>query len=384
MNMQQTMKTRGMAGLRAHMGLAPNLDVQPDANLPAVAPAKGISARLADPATLSRFAAVIPKSTGLTVQRFMGALMTEVKNIPKLLKCAPNELLGAAIRIAELGLVPGAALGHAYILPFWNDKKGIMQAQVILGYKGMIELAYRNGLVASIKATPVFHGDQFDWCEDENGVHFKHVPDLLNPNRGNPAKIALVYAVARMTSGGCIPLFMTRAEIDMLRQRSTQARNNPVWNSDWEQMAVKTLIRRLFKYLPVSVEAQQAAALDDRDDQQNADAFAGDAQDVDFTEPQAAPGAGQDADPFEMNGSAQTARTIDPQTGEIGNDADEGLEPDTADFSPLGQKIWSAMERATSLDTLEVAADEIRELSNEAQRQQLAAFFRERRATFDM
>jgi len=375
-----TTKVRGMAGLRAHMGLAPNLDAQQntDANLPAVAPAKGLSARLNDPATLSRFSAVIPKSTGLTVQRFMGALMTEVKNTPKLLKCAPNELLGAAIRVAELGLVPGAALGHAYILPFWNEKKGYMQANVILGYKGMIELAYRNGLVASIKATPVFHGDQFDWYEDENGVHFRHVPDLTNPNRGRAEKIALVFAVARMTSGGVIPLFMTRSEIEALRQKSSQARNNPVWGSDWEQMATKTLIRRLFKYLPVSVEAQQAAALDDRDDQQNADVLADDAQDVDYTEPQQAVYAG--ADPLDMNGSAQPV--VDPQTGEIGGD--EGPITEQPDFSPLGQKIYAAMERATSLDTLEVAADEIRELSNEAQRQELAAFFRERRAQFDM
>ena len=383
--MQTTTKMRGMAGLRAHMGLAPNLDGPPDANLPAVAkaPQKGISARLADPATQSRFAAVIPKSTGLTVQRFMGALMTEVKNIPDLMKCPANELLGAAIRVAELGLVPGAALGHAYILPFWNDKKGYMQAQVILGYKGMIELAYRNGIVGSIKATAVFHGDMFDWSEDENGVHFNYKPDLLNPNRGNAAKIALVFVVARMTSGSCVPLFMTRSEIEALRAKSRQARNNKVWNDEWEQMAVKTVIRRLFKYLPVSVEAQQAAAMDDRDDQQNADAFPDEAQDVDFSEQ---PPAYNGADPFDMNDSAQTgapaAATIDPDTGEI--DADAGPVDEVPDFSPLGQKIYAAMERATSLDTLEVAADEIRELKNEAQRQQLAAFFRERRAQFDM
>ena len=381
--MQTTTKMRGMAGLRAHMGLAPNLDTTQaaDANLPAVAPAKGISARLADPATQSRFAAVIPKSTGLTVQRFMGALMTEVKNIPDLMKCPANELLGAAIRVAELGLVPGAALGHAYILPFWNDKKGYMQAQVILGYKGMIELAYRNGIVGSIKATAVFHGDMFDWSEDENGVHFNYKPDLLNPNRGNAAKIALVFVVARMTSGSCVPLFMTRSEIEALRAKSRQARNNKVWNDEWEQMAVKTVIRRLFKYLPVSVEAQQAAAMDDRDDQQNADAYPDDQPlDVDFSEQ---PPAYNGADPFDMNAADAGAQTIDPQTGEIGGD-DAGPVNEVPDFSELGQKIYAAMERATSLDTLEVAADEIRELKNEAQRQQLAAFFRERRAQFDM
>jgi recombination protein RecT len=311
----------------------------------------------------------------------MGALMSEVKNTPDLMKCPANELLGAAIRVAELGLVPGAALGHAYILPFWNDRKGYMQAQVILGYKGMIELAYRNGIVGSIKATAVFHGDQFDWSEDENGVHFRHVPDLMNPNRGVAAKIALVFVVARMNSGAVLPLFMTRSEIEALRAKSRQAKNNKVWNDEWEQMAVKTVIRRLFKYLPVSVEAQQAAALDDRDDQQNADVFTDDAQDVDYSEPQqAAYAAGPD--PFDME---PAGATIDGATGEIrGETRDEGQEPETADFSPLGQKIYAAMARATSLDTLEVAADEIRELQNEAQRQQLAAYFRERRATFDM
>jgi hypothetical protein len=69
---------------------------------------------------------------------------------------------------------------------------------------------------------------------------------------------------------------MSRAQVDAIRAQSKAGNSGP-WQTHYEEMAKKTVIRRLFKYLPVSIEIQKAVGLDEQAeagiDQQNA-AFA--------------------------------------------------------------------------------------------------------------
>ena len=163
------------------------------------------------------------------------------------------------MKCSALGLEPSAVdgLGRAYILPY-RSKQG-MQAQLILGYKGMIALARRSGEIKDISARAVYEGDEFDYSFglDE---HLSHKPAARNHKDGE--KPTHVYMVAHFKDGGHYMDVMTFQEVEAIRKRSKAANNGP-WVTDYEAMAKKTVIRRAFPYLPVSVEAQSAAASDE-------------------------------------------------------------------------------------------------------------------------
>lgn len=197
----------------------------------------------------------------MTADRMARIALTEFRKTPALMKCEPASLFGAVIQCAQLGLEPGGALGHAYLIPFENNKKGITEVQFIIGYRGMIDLARRSGQIVSLEAHAVYEGDKF---ECEFGLHstLKHVPDWQNPNRSKDEMLTFVYAVAKLKDGGTQFEVMSRAEVDAIRARSRAGNFGP-WKSDYNAMALKTVIRRLFKYLPVSVEMQRAAVQDE-------------------------------------------------------------------------------------------------------------------------
>jgi recombination protein RecT len=205
----------------------------------------------------SEIARALPKH--LTADRLARVALTEVRKTPMLGKCAPRSLFGAIMQCAQLGLEPGGALGHAYLLPFRN-KTGGYDVQFIVGYRGMIDLARRSGQIVSIEAHAVYPGDHFD-CEFGLDSKLVHRPDW-DVERNNPQTIRFVYAVAKLQGGGVQFEVMSKAQVDSIRARSKSSGNGP-WVTDFEPMALKTVIRRMFKYLPVSIEVQRAVGLDE-------------------------------------------------------------------------------------------------------------------------
>lgn len=207
-----------------------------------------------------QMALAMPKS--MTPDRLTRIVMTECRKPPALLKCAPESFYGAVLQCAALGLEPGSALGHCYLLPFGNgkDKQGRPNAQLIIGYRGMIDLARRSGQIVSLQAYCVHEQNTFNY---KLGLDpdIEHIPASV-ADRG---KVTHVYAVAKLKGGGVQFEVMSRAEIEKVRT-SSKAGNSGPWSSHWEEMAKKTVIRRLFKYLPVSIEAVRAVEIDEKTD----------------------------------------------------------------------------------------------------------------------
>ena len=205
-----------------------------------------------------RIAAVMPKH--MSSERLYQLAVSTINQTPRLAECDSASLLSCVMKCSALGLEPSAVdgLGRAYILPFRN--KGKMQATFIIGYKGLIDLARRSGQLVSIHAQAVYQGDEFDYWEDEDGQHFK-----FRPNRSiehTPNNLTDVYVTASLVGGGKVFEHMTKAEVDAIRKRSKSANNGP-WVTDYEAMALKTVIRRSARYLPMSTEALDAVASDE-------------------------------------------------------------------------------------------------------------------------
>lgn len=194
---------------------------------------------------------------GAEAQQLVRDALTVLKNNPGLANVNPQSLLGSLMTCAQLGLRPGiGALGHAYIIPF----KG--QAQFILGYQGMIELANRSGDIANITARIVHENDEFKIAYGLEDT-LVHVPAMDGP-RG---AVRGYYAVFKRANGGYGFVYSTKAEVEEHRdkfalQKDRQGNIKGPWKDHFDAMALKTVVRELFKWMPRSTQIENAIVAD--------------------------------------------------------------------------------------------------------------------------
>lgn len=213
--------------------------------------------------------AVLP--TGImTPERMLKVTQQALRANPKLMECSVASLLAATISCAQLGLEPNSPQRHIYLIPFRNNKKNITEIQIIVGYAGLITLAMRTGTFKSISAQLVYTKDTFE-MEMGLDVKLRHVP-FLGGDRGD---ILGAYAVAHFKDGGAQYEFMTTSQIDRIRDSSKAYQDakrfaakdsktlQTPWAQHYDEMARKTAIRRLCKWLPMSVEMATAVAMDE-------------------------------------------------------------------------------------------------------------------------
>lgn len=193
---------------------------------------------------------------GQQSDRFARTVLTEVRRTPELLACSPMSLLGSLMYAAQLKVEPGP-LGQAWLVPFWNNKTKRKEVQFILGYRGMIDLALRDGKVKSIVAREVCQRDDFEI--DLGAETLRHRPFLGSGPRGDAYAY---YGVAKLANGEVQHHVMRRDEIDRIRERAASSDKGP-WATDYDAMARKTVIRQMSKYLPLSVDVATAIENDE-------------------------------------------------------------------------------------------------------------------------
>lgn len=193
----------------------------------------------------------------ITPERFTRMATTAVTMNPDLGKCTPASFIGAMLQAAALGLEPNTPLGQAYIIPFNNGKNGNKEAQFQIGYRGLIELAHRSGEFKSIEAHVVYENDDFEY---ELGLEpkLKHKPAMKD--RG---EIVWVYAVYKLQSGGFGFEVMSKADINKHREKYSKAKGFSPWETAWEGMAKKTVIKQALKYAPLKSEFVKAMTNED-------------------------------------------------------------------------------------------------------------------------
>jgi recombination protein RecT len=184
---------------------------------------------------------------------------TELRRVPKLGGCDPMSFIGAVVQCAQLGLEPGSGLGHAYLIPYQNRKLGILECQFIVGYRGLIDLSRRSGKIDGFSARIVWSSDLFEY-EYGDDERIKHKP--FEGPENERGTITHAYSIARI-KGALEPQreVMSRAQINFIRQ--TYGNNNPVWEDFFDEMARKTVVRRISKYLPLSPEHAEFFRKDD-------------------------------------------------------------------------------------------------------------------------
>lgn len=191
---------------------------------------------------------------------FQLAIMTkDPKNGDNLKRCTPESVLASMMACVHLDLMPNTSEQYAYIIPYGSV------AQFQLGYKGLVELAYRSGVIKAVNAELVFKEDVF---EVDLGMDRKlvHRPSYTVADRTSYQNAVAVYATAKLNNGEFVFEVLTKADLEKVKNSSKAASNGP-WK-DWpEAMAKKTAVKRLLKLLPSSTSDnrfKQAAEWDSK------------------------------------------------------------------------------------------------------------------------
>ena len=194
----------------------------------------------------------------INTDRFVRIAITTIRLNPKLAKCNPESLIGALMVSAQLGLEPGT-LGQCYLIPFENKKAGTVECQFQIGYKGLIELLRRSGQLSDIYSYTVYENDDFN-------IEYGLSRTLTHkPNFDERGEIRGFYAVAILKDGAKAFEYMTKDEITKHEEKYRKGSyKNDVWNKNFEEMAQKTVVKKLLKWLPVSVEFLEMAAKDEK------------------------------------------------------------------------------------------------------------------------
>ncbi len=223
------------------------MSAAPTTNGLAIRPAHPIEASLVD--SRENIAKVAPR--GYDVDKLIKqAALCCIKN-PELMKCNLGTIKIGVVQAAELGLDLAGGLPTAYLVPF----KG--RAQLIVSYRGLRELAIRSGTVRSIESQIVCERDLFEWAHTERGLIFSHRPPWSD--RGD---LVGVYAIATLQDGTVMGERMSTAQIEAI-QRVSRGGDGPAWKNHWDEMARKTVVRRLCKSLVLSPEVRRAVEIID-------------------------------------------------------------------------------------------------------------------------
>lgn len=198
---------------------------------------------------------------GMEARQIVRDAMTALSTTPKLAECDPRSVLGALMTMAQLGLRVGV-LGHGWVLPFWDARTRSQKAQLIIGYKGYVALAHRSGLISSMTARNVHEHDHFvvEYGIDEKLIH--------RPAKGERGDVVGYYAVVKFVNGGHSFWHMTRAEAEHHRDRYAMAKKKDgtivgPWRDNFDEMAQKTCVRKLARFMPQNTDLATAFAVDD-------------------------------------------------------------------------------------------------------------------------
>ncbi len=193
----------------------------------------------------------------ITPERFTRMALSALNTTPKLSECTQMSFLAALMNAAQLGLEPNTPLGQAYLIPYNN--KGKLECQFQIGFKGMIDLVYRNEQVQSIQAQCVYANDEFDY---ELGLNAKLVHKPALKDRGG---LILVYALFKLDNNGFAFEVMSKEDIDVHATKYSKGYSSSYspWKTNYEEMAKKTVIKKVLKYAPLKTDFLRAVETDE-------------------------------------------------------------------------------------------------------------------------
>ncbi|MEI2368290.1 MULTISPECIES: recombinase RecT [Niallia] len=222
----------------------------------------GLKSLLNTPTMQKKFEQVLSKKA----PQFMASILNLYNGDPGLQAAEPMSIISSAMVAASLDLPVDKNLGYAWIVPFYDSKKGVKAAQFQLGYKGYIQLALRTGQYKNINVSPIYEGELKRW----NRITEELELDL----DGKASEKVIGYCgFFKLTNGFEKTVYWTRDEVEAHRIKHNKMKDkkamNNVWKSDYDAMAMKTVVRNMLsKWGILSVEMQKAVSEDENEERE--------------------------------------------------------------------------------------------------------------------
>ncbi|MFS0593968.1 recombinase RecT [Cytobacillus horneckiae] len=217
----------------------------------------GLKGLLNTPTMKKKFDEVLDKKA----PQFMSSLLNLYNGDPGIQAAEPLSIVSSALVAATLDLPIDKNLGYAWIVPFYDSKKGHKAAQFQLGYKGYIQLALRTGQYKAINVIEVREGELIKWNRLTEEVE-------LDLEGATSEKVVGYCGYFKLINGFEKTVYWTRDEVEAHRIKHNKMKDkkalNNVWKSDYDAMAMKTVLRNMLgKWGILSIELQKAFSEDE-------------------------------------------------------------------------------------------------------------------------
>lgn len=200
------------------------------------------------PTFVKQLSSAIPKSLGLKPEQLARQALTLCQTNPELLECSQFSILAGIVQSAQLGLQLSGPLGHAYLVPRFDKRTGRKEASFQVGWKGLVALAWRSGLVQAFTVRTVRENDTFGFAYGTN-PRLEHIPA-----HGDRGAATHYYAAVFFKGGGFDFEVMSHEETEAHRKK--YGGKGPAWSNSDEQMRQKIPVRQLCRRLSMCPEAQ--------------------------------------------------------------------------------------------------------------------------------
>lgn len=207
--------------------------------------------------------------------KFLSSVRSDIQRNPKLLECEPLTIVNSYMTMAQLGFLPSSVSGEAYVLPYNNTKKElvngkeswikVMEAQFQMGYQGLVTLFYQAG-IEKITSDIVRKNDKFSLVNGE----MRHEIDLTLSNKERGEAIG---AYVKIVFRGVENMrYMNAKDILEHAQKFSKSYDATGKYSPWNpandpelNMWRKTVLKQMSKYLPKNEIINKAIELDNKD-----------------------------------------------------------------------------------------------------------------------
>lgn len=216
-----------------------------------------LTAYLTSDAVKSQINKVIGGANG---DRFVSSIISAVQANASLKDCTSPSIVSAALLGYSLKLSPSPQLGQYYLVPFYNRKKGVSEAQFNLGYKGYIQLALRSGQYKKLNVLAIKEGELINYNPLDEEIEVKLIDD--EEEREN-AKTIGYYAMFEYLNGFKKTMYWSKAKMESHALKYSQGykakKGYTFWEKDFDSMAYKTMLRQLIsKWGIMSIDMQSA------------------------------------------------------------------------------------------------------------------------------
>ncbi|WP_424571922.1 recombinase RecT [Weissella soli] len=185
-------------------------------------------------------------TAGQHAKAFAGEVAISIMGNPALEKATLSSIIVEATKASALGLSLLPSMGEAYLVPY----KGAAQFQ--LGYKGLIQLAMRSGQMKAFGAVPVYEGENPKWD--------KYTQELIHEGE-ETGQVVGYYAFFELVTGFRKAEYWSKKRVEDHKNKFSKSKSGP-WSTDFEAMALKTVLKSILQYAPKSTEMARAIAED--------------------------------------------------------------------------------------------------------------------------